>query len=74
MPAEMPQWITFSLDGRFALFCVGITGAAALLFGFAPILRASRADIRRALQDAAARTTAPRRRRVTLGVLGLAQK
>lgn len=33
MPDNLPRWITFSLDGRFALFCVAITGAAALLCG-----------------------------------------
>ena len=58
MPREMPQWIGFSLDGRFAIFCVAITGMAALLFGLAPILQASRIDIRGSLQNAAARTTA----------------
>jgi predicted permease len=37
MPVEIPLWIDFSLDWRFALFCVALTGAAAVLFGLAPI-------------------------------------
>jgi putative ABC transport system permease protein len=69
MPEGMPRWITFSLDWRFAAFCVGVTSAAALLFGLAPILQASRIDIREALQSTAARTTATRGRRVTLRAL-----
>src|SRR5262249_53501590 len=69
MSTRLPQWISFSLDGRFALFCVAITGAAALLFGLIPALQTSRVDIRRALQDAAARTTLPKGRRATLGAL-----
>jgi putative ABC transport system permease protein len=69
MPAEMPRWITFSLDGRFAIFCGAITGSAALLFGLAPILQASRIDIRGSLQDAAARTTPTRGRRGMLDAL-----
>ena len=69
MPATIPGWISFSLDGRFAIFCVAITAAAALLFGLAPALQAVRVDIRGALQDAAARSTASRGRRMTLSTL-----
>ncbi len=69
MPAAMPQWIVFSLDGRFAVFCVAITGAAALLFGITPILHASRIDIRGSLQNAAARATAARGRRSAFAAL-----
>jgi len=69
MSKQLPQWISFSLDGRFALFCVAITGVAALIFGLLPALQTSRVDIRRALQDAAARTTLSRGRRATFGAL-----
>ena len=69
MPQNMPQWISFSLDARFAVFCVAITGAAALLFGLTPILQALRVDIRGSLQDSAARTTSSRGRRGMLGAL-----
>src|SRR5258708_31866586 len=66
---QMPQWISFSLDARFAIFCVAITGAATLLFGLAPSFEASRVDVRGALQDSAARATASRGRRIALGAL-----
>jgi putative ABC transport system permease protein len=69
MPEELPPWISFSLDGRFVLFCIAITGAAALLFGLAPALQASRVDIRGSLQDTAARTTPSRGWRATLRAL-----
>lgn len=69
LPHDLPQWLTFSLDARFAIYCVAITGAAALLFGLAPALQASRVDVRGSLQDAAARTTPSRTRRATLGAL-----
>ncbi|MBO0720422.1 MAG: ABC transporter permease, partial [Blastocatellia bacterium] len=67
MPAKMPQWITFSIDWRFAIFCVLVTGAAALIFGLSPVLQASRIDIRKSLQSAATRTTATRGQRAALG-------
>jgi putative ABC transport system permease protein len=67
MPNQMPQWITFSLDWRFAIFCVVVTGAAALVFGLAPVLQASHLDIRETLQNAATRATATRGRRAALG-------
>ena len=69
MPQQIPQWISFSLDARFAVFCVAITGAAALLFGLAPMVQASRLDIRGSLQNAAARTTSSRSHRATLAAL-----
>jgi putative ABC transport system permease protein len=69
MSKNLPQWISFSLDLRFLIFCVAITGAAALLFGFAPIFQALRVDIRGSLQDSAARTTSSRGRRGMLGAL-----
>jgi putative ABC transport system permease protein len=73
MPSEMPKWIDFSLDAWFALFCLAVTGAAALLFGLAPILQASRIDIRGSLQGAAARTTATPRRRSVLAALVISE-
>jgi predicted permease len=69
MPANIPQWISFSLDGRLVGFCVGITGVAALLFGLAPALEGLRVDTRGSLQNAAARTTSSRGQRTTLGAL-----
>jgi len=54
------------MDGRFALFCVLISGGAACLFGLAPSLQASKIDTRGSLQDAATRTTLSRARRTAL--------
>jgi putative ABC transport system permease protein len=50
LPDDIPRWIDFQLDTRFLAFCVLITAAAALLFGLAPALQGSRADIRNALK------------------------
>lgn len=69
MPVQVPQWITFPLDWRFAVFCVVVTGAAAMLFGLAPLLQASRIDIRESLQAGSTRATATRRRRAVFGAL-----
>src|SRR5260370_34208117 len=69
MPAGMARWINFPVDGWFLVFCVAVTCAAALLFGLAPILQASRTDIRGSLQNAAARTTATRGRRNALAAM-----
>ena len=67
MPAgTLPHWISFAMDGRFALFCVVISGGAACLFGLAPSLQASKIDTRGSLQDAATRTTLSRARRAAL--------
>src|SRR5262249_10308171 len=62
-------WISFAMDARFAVFCAAITGAAALLFGLAPIFQASSVDTRGSLQDAGVRSTFSRGRRLTLGTL-----
>jgi putative ABC transport system permease protein len=67
MPTQVPQWVTFSLDWRFVIFCVLATGAAGLVFGLAPVLQASCIDIRETLQNVASRVTATRGRRVALG-------
>jgi putative ABC transport system permease protein len=63
---KLPQWISFSLDWRFVLFCITIAGAAALLFGVVPALQSSRVDVRGSLQDSGARMTPHRGQRVTL--------
>jgi predicted permease len=66
---NLPRWISFSMDARFAAFCVAITGASALLFGLAPIVQASKVDTRGSLMDAGVRSTLSRGRRATLGAL-----
>jgi predicted permease len=67
MPNQIPQWITFPLDWRFVIFCVLVTGVAALVFGPAPVVQASAFDIRESLQNAATRATATRSSRAVLG-------
>jgi predicted permease len=70
MPADnLPHWISFSMDARFAAFCVAITGAAALLFGLAPAVQSSKVDARGALQDSGVRASLSRARRATLRAL-----
>ena len=70
LPESLPQWIRFSVDARFAIFCVAITGGAALLFSLVPLAQASRPDVRASLQSASARTaTTTRRQRAMSGVL-----
>ena len=69
LPDSVPRWISFGLDARFALFCVGITAAAALLFGLIPSLQASRADVRSCLHEAALRASPSRARRRALDAM-----
>jgi predicted permease len=70
MPADnLPRWISFAMDARFAVFCVAVTGAAALLFGLAPAVQSSKVDARGALQDSGVRASLSRARRGTLRAL-----
>ncbi len=66
---NLPRWINFAMDARFAAFCVAITGVSALLFGLAPIVQASNGDTCGSLMDAGVRSTLSRGRRATLGAL-----
>ena len=70
MPADdLPQWLSFSMDARFAAFAILITGAAAVLFGLMPTLQASRADSAPGLHESSTRTSLSRGRRRTLNTL-----
>ena len=70
MPADnLPRWISFAMDARFAVFCVAVTGAAALLFGLGPAIQSCRIDTRGPLQDSGVRTSPSRARRATLRAL-----
>jgi putative ABC transport system permease protein len=68
MPDDLPRWVSFGLDARFALFCAGVTGAAAILFGLAPALQAAAVDANGCLQETA-RSTLGRGKRDVLGAL-----
>lgn len=69
LAGKLPEWISFSLDVRFAAFCVAITASAVLLFGLLPSLQISRFDVRGAMHDSAVRGTSSRGQRATLGGL-----
>ena len=69
LPDSMPRWIDFHLDATFALFCVLISAAAALLFGLVPAWQGSRADLRGALHESSLRGTLSRGRRGLLDAM-----
>jgi putative ABC transport system permease protein len=70
MPTNnLPAWVNFAMDARFAAFCAAITGVSALLFGFVPIVQASKVDTRGSLMDTGIRTSISRGRRTALGSL-----
>jgi putative ABC transport system permease protein len=71
MPIDrMPGWLSFTLDGRFAVFCVLITGGAAILFGLLPALQASRVSAGGALQQTGTRASlSPSSRRTLNGLV-----
>ena len=68
MPDDMPGWLSFQLDARFALFCTAITAGAAVLFGLAPAVQAAGVDPREWLQDGT-RSSFSRGRRGVLSAL-----
>lgn len=68
LPEDMPSWIHFSLDARFAAFCIVLTGAAAMLFGLAPALQAATVNARDSLQEVV-RSTLTRGKRGVLSAL-----
>ena len=66
---RVPQWADFALDGRIVSFTVLLSGATALLFGWAPALHAVRGSVRGAMHNVTAGTTASPGGRRTLAVL-----
>jgi putative ABC transport system permease protein len=78
MPAdEMPRWLSFGMDMRFAAFCILITGGATVLFGLLPALQAASVDAGACLQETGTRVSLSRGSRRTLsglvvGEIGLA--
>ena len=69
LPDSTPPWIGFEMDGRFIVFAVAVTAAAALLFGLAPALQASRVAPVAGLNESGARSTSSRGRRAALNTL-----
>jgi predicted permease len=72
LPEETPRWLDFSLDVRFALFCVALCGLSAALFGLAPALHLSKADLHGALHGGR-RSSAGRSSRRGLSALVIAE-
>jgi putative ABC transport system permease protein len=77
MSEQLPQWVTFQLDGRFVLFTLAVTLGAALVFGLVPAWQASGADLRGALHGATNRMSASLSKRrgmsaLVAGEVGLA--
>ena len=69
----LPQWIRFSLDWRFAIFCLLVTSITAFVFGIVPTLQCTRINIRARLGDGSARATSPRGQSATLGIFVVSQ-
>ena len=70
MSDQFPPWAAFDLDVRFLAFTVLATVAAAVAFGLAPALQASRAD---AASVASTRSTASRSTRRAMSALVVAE-
>ncbi len=68
-PHPITPWLAFSLDWRALLFAFALTSAAAVLFGLAPALQASRTDLRGALHESARSSSSGGRRRALGGLV-----
>lgn len=73
VPPALPLWIRFSLDWRFAVFCLSITSCAAFAFGLVPALQCTRIDIHSWLGDSSARSTSTPGQRRTLAIFVVCQ-
>jgi hypothetical protein len=67
MALRFPNWVTFDLDWRFVAFTTLLTGAAVLLFGLVPALRASASG---GVASRRSTLTADRRRGMNILVAG----
>jgi len=66
----LAPWMTFPMDSRMLVFCVGVVGLATALSGLVPALHASSGrDTERTLRATAARTTISMSGRRSLNVL-----
>ena len=72
IPSDIPKWLRFDMDWRFALFAVGLTGAAVVLFGLFPSLQTAAADVRGCMQESG-RSTITRARSRVLGSLAVCE-
>jgi predicted permease len=73
MPDELPHFASFEVDLRVAGFAVLVAVATVVLFGWAPALEASRADLRAAVHTSTGGTTPSPRGKRTLSALVAAE-
>jgi predicted permease len=66
---QLPSWANFDLDARVGAFALVVTAATTVLFGWAPALHAIRGNLRGAMHEAGAGTTAAPGGRRTLSWL-----
>jgi predicted permease len=57
---QIPYFIHWSLDGRTLLYSIGIAVVTGVVFGLAPALQASRADVQEAMKEGGRGTTGGR--------------
>ncbi len=69
MPDDIPRWIGFGWDARFALFAILVTGAAAMVFGLAPALQAASVNALSCLQEASRSSMSRGRHRILSGLV-----
>jgi len=60
LPADLPFWMVFSVDGKVLGMTLAIAAASALVFGLVPALRASKLDLVSELKDGGRGTTGVR--------------
>jgi predicted permease len=70
---QLPAWADFEFDWRTAAFAVATTAATAVLFGWAPAIHAVRGNLRDAMLESGAATTAGPGGRRTLSWLVAAE-
>jgi predicted permease len=68
-----PFWLSFPIDGQVFTFLTVVCLGTAIIFGLAPAIHTSRADIARGLNETSGRITATRHTRRWAGALVMAQ-
>jgi predicted permease len=66
---QIPPWASFDIDLRVASFALALTGVTTVLFGWAPALHAIKGNLKGAMVEGGAGTTAGPGGRRTLSVL-----
>jgi predicted permease len=69
LPGDLPYWWKFEVDGRVLFFTAVIAVLTGVLFGLAPALQGSRADLIAALRDGGRGSSGSKRQRRLRGAL-----